>query len=277
MDILSAVILGIIQGSTEFIPVSSSAHLYLAQTFFGLADSAKLPGLDAVLHAGTLFAVLFAYRSELSPLFGSLFTAPVKLLKRRGAEMNGSERTVCFAAFATLPIIAAALLGADGMADAVSRSPSAIGAALIVNGFVLMAAQRARPSGLTSEEVCPRHALCAGLFQAAAILPGISRSGSMTAGGVLSGVRRDEAVRLSFISSIPAVIGACVFRLPDMIGASPDAETLAVYAAGFAAAAVSGVFAIRLIKTVSGRSGPGCFSIYCFAAGAAVITACSGG
>ena len=274
MDILSAVILGIIQGATEFIPVSSSAHICLARAFFGLASPDCYPGLDVVLHAGTLFAVLFAYRRELPGLAKAAFTAPVKLIRRTPPGDDGY--TVRFVFIATLPIVAAVLLGLNAPADRVSRSPFAVGCFLIMNGLLLLTAQKLYKSGKKVGETGVRHALGAGLFQAAAVFPGISRSGSMIAGGMLCGIEKNDAVRLSFLCSIPAVIGACVFKAPEILSLSPSLYMTAVFACGFASAALSGLLSIKLIKTVSGRSGPGHFSIYCFAIGAAAIVGAHG-
>ena len=269
MDILSAVILGIIQGATEFIPVSSSAHICLARAFFGLASPEDYPGLEVVLHAGTLFAVLFAYRRELPGLTRAVFSAPPKLVRR--SALNDSERTVFFIFIATLPIVAAALLGLGDAADRVSGSPFAVGCLLVLNGLLLLTAEKLGKGGKKIGDSGARHALGAGLFQAAAVFPGISRSGSMIAGGMLCGIEKEDAVRLSFLCSVPAVVGACVFKAPQILSLSPSLYMAAVFACGFASAALSGLLSIKLIKTVSGRSGPGYFSIYCFAAGAAVI------
>ena len=279
MDLLSALILGIVQGATEFLPVSSSAHLCLLHTLFGLSSPDKYPALDVMLHAGTLAAVIMAYRHEAGGLFTALFTAPVKLIRRRGdlSALNTYERTVCFAVTATVPIIAFTLAGADKAADTVSRSPAAMGALLIINGFMLMTAEKVRAAELRTENIRMRHALFAGMFEAAAVFPGISRSGSMITGGMICGIERKEAVRLSFICSIPAVLGACVLKLPAAASSAFAPELFPVYAAGAVTAAISGMFAIKLIKTVTERFGNCWFSIYCFTVGSAAVIAGAGG
>ena len=264
MDVLSAIILGLIQGATEFIPVSSSAHLCAFRIIFGFDPGQTYPGLDTILHAGTLFAVLFAYRKELPGLGRAALTLPSVILKKKRPDRDG--RTVLFAVTATVPIVAAVLLGLGGLSERISGSLSAIGALLMINGIMLLTGDGVRGASLTADDVKPRHAIGVGLFQAVAALPGISRSGATVTGGLLLGIRRDEAVRLSFICSIPAIFGACVLKFPDAVR-SFTAGAAPVYAAGALSAAAAGFLAIKLIKFIGEKPVFKYFSIYCFAAG----------
>ena len=269
MDIVSAVIFGIIQGATEFIPVSSSAHLALLHDFFGLIEQDAYPGFDVALHAGTLIAVLTAYRKDVPGLFAGLFTAPLKLLKNRSSPgiLSRDEKTACFAVIATLPAVAAALAGAGKLSDVIALYPAAIGALLILNGLILLIPDGYAGRGTGADGIKPYHALGVGLFQAAAVVPGLSRSGMTVTGGVLCGIELSEAVRLSFITSIPAVLGACVLKLPEAFASAPSPAGYAVYAAGFCASTAAGLLAIGLIRFISEKSRFRYFSIYCFAVG----------
>ena len=273
MDILSAVILGIIQGAAEFLPVSSSAHLALGHSLFGLISPDGYPGFDVLLHLGTLCAVVLIYGKDLWGILKGLFTAPKKLIKDkfRLDALLYNERLAVFAVIATLPTVIAALCGMDDLSDTLALYPAAVGALLIVNGIMLIIADFCNKQTVTADNVKYGHALGMGLFQALATVPGISRSGATVTGGMLYGIKREDAVKLSFIMSVPAILGACVLKAPELINAKPDLQTLAVYGAGCASAAVFGLFAIKLLVFVSGRSKFRYFSFYCFAVGAYAI------
>lgn len=273
MDILSAVLFGIIQGAAEYLPVSSSAHLALCHSLLGLITPDCYPGFDVLLHLGTLAAVFIVYGKDLCGIAKGLFTAPKKLLKNRFRldALENSERLAVFAVVATLPTVAAALLGMDDLSDTLALYPAAVGALLIINGVMLIIADLCKKQTVTAETVKYGHAAGMGLFQALATVPGISRSGATVTGGMLCGIKRQDAVKLSFIMSVPAILGACVLKAPELIRAQPDMQTLLVYGAGCAAAAVFGMFAIKLLVFVSGNSKFRYFSYYCFAIGAYAV------
>ena len=273
MDILSAVIFGIIQGAAEFLPVSSSAHLALCHSLLGLLTPDCYPGFDVFLHAGTLFAVILVYRKDLYLVLKGLFTAPAKLIrgKFRLDCLGYGERTAVFVVAATLPAVTAALLGMEDISDTLSLYPAAVGVLLIINGVMLIVADFCKKQTATAETVKYRHALGMGLFQALATVPGISRSGATVTGGMLCGIKREDAVKLSFIMSVPAILGACVLKTPGLIRSGPDMQTLCVYGAGCAASAVFGLLSIKLLLFVSGKNKFRYFSFYCFAAGTFAI------
>ncbi len=273
MDILSAVILGIIQGAAEFLPISSSAHLALCHSLLGLISPDGYPGFDVLLHLGTLAAVFAVYKKDLHGVFKGLFSAPKKLIKGgfRLDALEYNERIAVFAVVATLPTVIAALCGMGKLSETLSLYPAAIGALLILNGVMLIIADLCKDQTVTSNTVKYRHALGMGLFQALATVPGISRSGATVTGGMLCGIKRADAVKLSFIMSVPAILGACVLKAPELISSRPDMQTLLVYGVGCIVSAAAGFLAIRLLVFVSGRSKLRYFSIYCFAVGAFAI------
>ena len=273
MDILSAVIFGIIQGAAEFLPVSSSAHLALCHSLLGLIPPDGYPGFDVLLHLGTLAAVFAVYGKDLAGIAKGIFTSPKKLIKNRFRLdcLETNERLAVFTAAATVPTVAAALLGMGELSDTLALYPLAVGALLIINGVMLLIADFCKKQSVTAESVKYRHALGMGVFQALATVPGISRSGATVTGGMLCGIKREDAVRLSFIMSVPAILGACVLKAPELISSKPDPGTLCVYGAGCAVSAISGLLAIKLLIFISGKSKFRYFSYYCFGLGAYAI------
>ena len=272
MDILSAVIAGIIQGATEFLPVSSSGHLALFHAFFGQNDFYDQVAFDVFLHLGTLIAVCAVYRKDVIGLIKGCFTGVYKLISGKyRCGYTEYERLAFFVAFATLPLVLLALTGADGAVDVVSLHPVIVGAALITNGFVLLLTEKSGAGGRGLSEMRPRHALMIGLCQAAAIIPGLSRSGCTVCGGSVQRFDRDSAVKFSFLISVPAIAGANVLKLPDVIGSGEFTGNTAVYICGFAAAAISGFCAVKLFLLAVRKAKLRCFSFYCFALGAAAV------
>ena len=169
---------------------------------------------------------------------------------------------------ATLPLVAVKLLGLDGYVENISACLWAVGAILIFNGAVLFFSDRFARGNIKAEEGKWYNALAVGICQMFAVLPGLSRSGSTITGGMLNGYDRESAVRFSFILSIPAILGACVFEVPDLFKSVTSASQLGIYLAGTAAAAIVGVGAMNLLKYISKKGNFRFFSYYCFAVGA---------
>ena len=273
MDLLSAVLLGIIQGAAEFLPVSSSAHLALCHSLFGVVSPDDYPAFDVMLHAGTLLSVLFAYGKDIPAILKGYFTFPYKLIKHKFDldSLGSSERLAAFTALATVPAVIAALCGMAELSDTLSLYPAAIGALLILNGVLLIIAGRCGEGKYTTSNVPYRHALAAGLFQALATVPGISRSGATVTGLRLSGAKREDAVKLSFLMSVPAVVGAVVLKTPELIRSAPDISDISVYLTGAVTALLVGLLCIKLIEFISKKSKFQYFSFYCFALGAYAV------
>ena len=256
---LEAVLWGLIQGVTEFLPVSSSGHLRLVPEAVGAAP----PDLaaSAVLHLGTLLAVIVYFRADIAWLIRGV----------AGRADAAARRTALVVAAATVP---AALAGwaAGGILDRFQESATAVGAALAANGLILWLASRwlRRSPGAGEnirmvEDAGGRDALAAGLAQAVALLPGISRSGMVIAMGQRRGLSPRQAARLAFLMSIPVIAGA---GLREAAGLSGSGEWGWGLAAGVAAAALSGYGAIALLIKTIARWGLRPFGIYCVAAGA---------
>ena len=273
MDILSAVVAGIIQGLTEFLPVSSSGHLAIYHILFGNNAADGGVAFDVFLHLGTLIAVCAVYRKDIAGLIRGAFGGLYKIILIKPAK-NGfthNEKLSFFVIIATLPLVVIALLGADEWADAMSRRLSLIGAALILNGFVLLLSERVGKGSKALSDMKAKHALCTGMCQAFAIVPGLSRSGSTVCGGLLQGFEREQAVKFSFLISIPAIAGANILKLPDLIGSGAFGDGAAVYVSGLTAAALSGLAAIKLLTHTVKKAKLRYFSYYCFITGVTAV------
>jgi len=250
---LQALLLGIIQGLTEFLPVSSSGHLVLAQAALGddffAADSAVL--FDLVLHVGTLLPVLVFYRRDLAAIVGSLTASPGPGAAGSPLAWLKADRNRWLAAMVVLATIPTGLMGVllEDHFERLFHSVYPVAGALLVTAGLLWSTRRVAERE-TSGPIPARHALAIGIAQGLAITPGISRSGSTIAAGLLLGLDRESAARYSFLLSIPAILGAVVLKAKDGIPAG-TIDWLAV-GVGFVGAAVSGyaalVFLVALVK-----------------------------
>lgn len=267
MSIWESILYGLVQGIAEFLPISSSGHLAIFQSVFGTVDPDTNISFNILLHLGTLIAVFFVYRRDILQLICAFFSLCGKLLHGnfRFSTYNENERFVILVLIATLPLIPAALVE-DYIA---SLSVTIVGVILLLNAIVLFFSDKMTKGNKTLDEVTPRNALVVGLCQMCAILPGLSRSGSTITGGLTQGFERPLAVKFSFILSIPAILGACVLKLPDFFvtTANESTEQLLIYLAGALVAGLAGVAAMKLLTYISKKSNFRLFSYYCIAAG----------
>ncbi|MGQ9759254.1 MAG: undecaprenyl-diphosphate phosphatase [Candidatus Methanomethylicaceae archaeon] len=242
MDLIQAVILAIIQGLTEWLPISSSGHLVIAQRALNLS----LPvGFYAALHLGTLLAVLVYFRKEILSILIAFLRADVK---------SKDFRLGLYVISGTLPTVLLALL-LRGYFESLFSSPQAASAGLLLTGVLLLSSKARR--GFVNVDL-PR-SLLTGLFQGFSIAPGISRSGATISVALLSGVEIEEAFRYSFILSIPAIIGANVLEF----GGAFSLGYLSLV--GFLIAALTGYIAIGIVRRVLLTNKLYLFSPYCFA------------
>lgn len=249
MTLLAAALLGLVQGLTEFLPVSSSGHLVLAGALLGVPEGSIT--FDIVVHLGTLTAVFAVYRKDISELVAGM-------LGRRREDL----RLAWLLILGSIPAGIAGFLFADRI-ESLFDSPPVVSAMLLLTGTVLFATRFARGGNL--EDPTPRGSLLVGLFQAIALVPGISRSGMTISAGLFAGIRRERAARFSFLLSIPAILGAALLELTGSGGsASLDLSTAAV---GFVVSAVSGFAALRLLIRFLAAGRFHAFCWYCWAAG----------
>lgn len=265
MSILQAIVLGLVQGATEFIPVSSSGHLVLIPWLLGWRD----PGLtyDAIVHLGTVAAVLITMRREVLALLAGWWAS----LRRHKIETS-EARLAWLLIVSALP---GALLGVL-LGDFLERlfgSPPVVSLLLLLTGTLLVVGERLGRREATVEEMSVGDALLMGLAQGCAIAPGISRSGATISTGLLRGLAREEATRFSFLMAIPIIVGAAGVRLLKIVVDAPltSAEYVAVDGAhllvGFLTAFLSGLVAIRFLLNHVRRYSLRPFTYYCWAIG----------
>ncbi len=265
MDMLSSIFLGVVQGATEFLPISSSGHLVLFQNLMGFHEPQLL--LDISLHIGTLLAVLVVFRRDLAGMAVELWRL---VAPGPGAENGAPFRERLRGALLTWIVVGnipTALIGLV-FKDPLERlfgSVPVVGSMLLVTGLLValtrLAPERARRLGLLA-------ALAVGTAQGLAIIPGISRSGATIACGLLIGLDRDLAARFSFLLSVPAIAGALMLQVVTGDVAGPD---LAVLIAGGLAAAVVGLLALVLLMGMVHKGRLYWFAPYCWALGVGVI------
>jgi len=267
LDLFSAVALGIIQGLTEFLPVSSSGHLVLFSSLLDVKEPSVV--FEVLVHVGTLAAVLLVFWNEFVEIVKGFF----KLVRspKQAARLYRSElgcRLFVWLCAGTLPIVIAALLFKDQV-EALFSSTRFVGFALIITGLILFIADRVSERSGKSEQSL-LDSLWIGIGQAVAVLPGISRSGTTIAFGLARGLSREQAARFSFLLSIPGILGALVLSIPDLAGGAVSASGGVLFA-GMLAAAVTGYGAIRLLLQVVRRGRLVWFSYYTWAVGLLVL------
>jgi undecaprenyl-diphosphatase len=261
-----AAILGLIQGLTEFLPVSSDGHLALASRLLGIRGPHLF--FDVMLHAGTLIAVLFVFRKELGQMFAGLWRGLVLLARREAsvAEVVAREPDLKMGLLILLASIPTALIGL-GLKDFVETvdSPALTGGFLILTGVILWTV-RGQPSGRA--EVGVADSLLIGVAQGFAVLPGLSRSGSTIAAGLGRGIDRQLAARFSFLLSIPAVGGALLLMLADR--GEPVGDLGPILLGGLVAM-VAGLFALRALLYVTRGGKLYAFAYYLIPVGALAV------
>jgi len=259
MSIIYAIFLGLIQGLTEFLPVSSSGHLAIAQHFL---PGFSQPGLlfDVLLHAATMAAVVLYFRRDLLALLRACLPG--------GNSVD--RRLLLMLVLASVPT---AIIGL-AMKDAVEQlfdNMLVVGAMLLVTGVLLTIAGRVQKIGRPLAALTRRDALLVGVAQGFAVLPGISRSGATIGCLLLRGIDAAAAARFSFLLALPAVGGAALLQLKDLNQVT--AAEIPAYLAGSLVAVISGILAIRLLLGVLQRRRLGVFALYCLVLGTLVIAA----
>jgi len=260
MNVVQALVLGVIQGLTEFLPVSSSAHLALAPWVFGWAD----PGLafDVALHLGTLVAVLWFFQAEWIRLAGSAWE-----IVRTRRIVTVEQRRVLFLVIATIPgAIAGKLL--NDYADTTLRSPRLIATALIVMGVILWLVDRVGAQARSLDIMRWPHALMIGVAQVFALVPGVSRSGSTITAGRALGFSRESAAVFSFLMSAPITAAAAMLKVPEALRQPGPKLPLLV---GVVASGLSGWLAISVLLRYVARHSYGVFAIYRIVLGLAIF------
>ena len=264
MELLKAITLGIIQGLTEFLPISSSGHLVIGSELLQFHD----PGItfEIFLHVGTLIAVIIAFRKDLMVMIKALFSS--KESRRKDTELQRYYMWNFYVIVATVPAVVVGLFLKDSI-EQIFDNIVVTFCMLAVTGCLMLATGRLKKydGGITT-----KRALVIGMAQAMAILPGLSRSGSTIFAGMTLGVQRETAARFSFIMSIPAILGAAVLKLGDMLTTPPSTGELLYLLVGTLASIVSGYFAIIILMKFVRQGRLHWFGYYCLIVSAIGIT-----
>ncbi|MFB6291595.1 MAG: undecaprenyl-diphosphate phosphatase [Candidatus Bipolaricaulia bacterium] len=256
--------LGFIQGLTEFLPISSSGHLVIFQQILGMTGLKTLPDktlLDALLHFGTLVSVLFLFRRKIWDLTISLVNGP-----------REERKYLINLIIATIPIAIAGLT-AKGWIESTFSSTRVTGAGLLITGAVLWSLRYVKRSDKKIDDFNWRDSITIGLAQVAALIPGISRSGVTISAGLTNNLDPDFAAEFSFLLMIPAVLGANVLKVGELIVSSSSRPIgIWAYIIGTVTSAITGIIAIKLLLKIIRKGELSVFAYYCLPLGVAVIT-----
>lgn len=269
LDIISAIILGAVQGLSEFLPISSSGHLALIPHLLGVETGLAF---DTVLHIGTLVAIFSFFWKDILNLIKGFILSLIDLTEgfgvfRKGLEIVPEKRFAWLIIVGTIPTAIIGLLLKDAI-ETIFRGTVFIGFFLIITGLILYYSERHSSGSITAKNMPFAQAVIIGLCQGLAVLPGISRSGSTIASGLCLGLEREYAARYSFLLSVPAVVGAGVIQIKDI--ATIDIS-FTVILAGFVSSVVFGYLAIKLLmKMIKGWS-LDIFAYYCWIVGALTL------
>lgn len=267
MSLLSAILLGLVQGITEFLPISSSGHLAIAEQLLSFTGASNIPGFfDVLLHLGTLFAVFVSYWQDIKDMVVEFFCGVRDIVHHSTpTPVPPARRMILLIILATLPLFV--ILPVKDKVEGLSGNLTFVALALIATGFMLYASDRVPKGRKTAKNATLIDALAVGIGQAIATCPGISRSGTTITVGCFMGFERSFAVRFSFLMSIPAILGANILSLKDALEGSIIWADVPVYLVGVVVAAASGYACIRLLKMIAAKGKFGAFAYYCWAVG----------
>ena len=271
MSYFEAIILGLVQGLAEFLPISSSGHLALLQQAFGIHED-KVLLFAVLLHVGTLISVLIVYWKDIWELIVELCLTIRDLCTGKGLRL--AERPIrklgVMIIVATIPTAIIGLVFSDFF-DSLYNSVIPIGVGLIITGFLLIFAEKKGEGNRGIQQMNFRNAIFIGLVQGVAICPGISRSGSTLFGSLICNLDRKFAVKFVFLISIPSILGSAVLEAPAALEAGVTAAEVGPVLVGMLVAAVSGLVAIKtMIKIVSDKK-LSYFSYYVWVLGLFVV------
>ncbi len=269
-----AIVLGLVQGVAEFLPISSSGHLSLLQHFFGLEEIDAL--YNILLHFATLIAVFVVYWRDVADMVVEFFRMIGSLFIREEGRTRGNppeaRRMVLLLVLGTLPLFL--VLPFDDAVEGLGTNPVFVSAMLLVTGCILFLSDRYGGGRKTGRTATVKDVLLVGVAQGAATIPGLSRSGTTISAGMALGFERNFAVRFSFLLSLPAVLGATLLKVVKAAQAGEfDMELLPMYITGMVVAGVVGYFSISLVKLLASKGKFGMFAYYCWIAGVVSLAA----
>lgn len=271
MSIWTAALLGLVQGIAEFLPISSSGHLSIINNLFNLSEIQNGHLLfDVLLHLATLISILVVYWQDIVlmvyELLGFVNLGP--MAGQRQARYP-SARMFLMIVIATLPLFL--ILPIRKQLELLYYRNIFIGVAIILTGCMLYVSDKMIPGKKTERSMTISDALIIGLCQCVATIPGLSRSGTTITAGIATGLRRDYAVKFSFLLSIPAVLGANILSIADAVKAGIDWASVPAYLIGMVVALLSGIISIHFLRYISAKGRFGGFAYYCWVVGVLAI------
>lgn len=267
MSIWNAILLGLVQGIAEFLPISSSGHLSVLNNLFHMstAEDGHM-FFDVLLHLGTLVSICVVYWKDIVDMFFEVISF-ANLGPRAGTRQRHypAARLFLMIVVATLPLVL--ILPIKDMLEGLYYNSIFIGVMLILTGCMLYLSDKMLQGRKTETNMSFLDALLIGICQCVATIPGLSRSGTTITAGMATGLRRDFAVKFSFLMSLPAVLGANILSLAHAFRDGVDWQYMPAYLVGTAVAMVTGIGAISLIKHISQKGKFGGFAYYCWIVG----------
>ena len=264
MNIFQAIILGVIQGITEFFPISSSGHLMIFQALFGMKE--PMLAFDIFLHFGTLVAIAIFFHKDIINLFAD---RPLSTDAGRPTRSTGGRSAMVYLIIATIPTAIIGFLFKDAVENLFGM-PKAVGAMLVVTGAWLFFASARSKKVKEPSKLNFLNSFIIGIAQGIAVVPGISRSGATIGAGLATGLEREVAFKFSFLLAIPAVAGACILKAHKITTVLANGESF-IFLAGAVAAALTGLIAMRILLGLVKKNKLSFFGIYCILAGILVI------
>lgn len=271
MTYLQAILLGIVQGLTEFLPVSSSGHLALLENFFGVKEDNML-FFTVLLHFGTLIAVFVVFWKDIWELIQELILTIKDLIGKKGLRLD--ERPVRrLGVMIIIACIPTAIIGFvfGDIFEGIYSKPIGIACMLVITGLLLIAAETWGGGNRTAKDLNARNAIFVGIVQGLAIIPGISRSGSTLFASLLCKLEREFAVKFVFLISIPTILGSLILELPDGIKQGMSGQSWGPVIVGVIVAFLSGLFAVKVMLRVVSNRKLKYFSYYLFVLAVCVI------
>jgi undecaprenyl-diphosphatase len=269
LEFLEAVFLGVVQGLTEFLPISSSGHLLLAQYFLGLSQERFGLPFDVALHLGTLVAVVSFFWRDLLGMAGAF----VRSLSPGGRDLADPQQRLAYLILAST--IPAALIGffLESFFENTVRNPWVVAFNLVAVGVLFIVAEGVGRKTRRADKLRFVEAVGIGLAQAAALVPGVSRSGATITLGLFLGLRREEAARFSFLMSVPIIAGAGSLQLVEAASEGMSRSEAIMFAAGFISSAAVGYLAIRFFLRYVTHHSLRAFAYYRFGLAAVIVVA----
>lgn len=259
MTLLKAIILGIIQGITEFLPISSSGHLAIFQILFKIEKGNLF--FSEMLHFGTLLSIIIVYYKDIYNMIIEFFKIISKAVKKEKIELNRHGYMALYIIIATIPTVIIALI-LNKYLEYIYTSTILIGLCFVVTAFLILNIDIIKNNKLNIENMKIRSILAIGAIQGIAALPGISRSGSTISASVVLGMKKKDAVDFSFLMSIPAVTGAFILGMKDVLSQNASVKFDFNLFLGIIVSMITGILAIRLIKILAKKRKFYIFSIY---------------